>query len=73
MLLEALLGNAVECERRHGALQARGGKTQVQWEQQQPVNVSSSIQIMRLFIALEAALKTRCNADSSLAIARERE
>jgi hypothetical protein len=27
VLLEALLGNAVKCERRHGALQARGGKT----------------------------------------------
>jgi hypothetical protein len=27
VLLEALLGNAVTCERRNGALQARGGKT----------------------------------------------
>jgi hypothetical protein len=27
VLLEALLGNAVKCERRNGALQARGGKT----------------------------------------------
>ena len=27
VLVEALLGNAVKCERRNGALQARGGKT----------------------------------------------
>ena len=50
VLLEALLGNAVKCERRNGALQARGVKPQLQWEQHQPVNVSSSIQIMCLFI-----------------------